>query len=122
MLNGIDNENPESWHKTLDPELIASISPLSQVRRGNYRTPTFLVHGTEDEIVPFHTAKIFYGALKEMGVDCGISTVEGARHVHDFQLGEEDSGWMAGAGIGYAFLFEALGLGSAKPFNMGKDG
>ncbi|EOD43923.1 putative polyketide synthase protein [Neofusicoccum parvum UCRNP2] len=34
------------------PSLVASISPLAHVRGGTYRVPTYLIHGTRDEIVP----------------------------------------------------------------------
>ena len=111
LLHGIDRRENGSYQDLPDPGLVASISPLSHVREGSYKTPTFLVHGTEDQIVPFHTAQTFLAALKEADVKCGLSIVEGARHIHDFTLREGDKGWSQGAGIGYEFLFKELGLG-----------
>jgi fermentation-respiration switch protein FrsA (DUF1100 family) len=33
-------------------EQIQAISPLAQIRAGNYNTPTFFIHGTRDDLVP----------------------------------------------------------------------
>ena len=110
LLNGIDRSNTAFCHNIPDPGVIAYISPLSHVRKGSYKTPTFLIHGTEDEIVPFHTAQNFCEALKKAGVDGGLSVVEGAQHTHDLTLKDGDRGWLQGVGIGYRFLFKKLGF------------
>ena len=34
-------------------EQIQSISPLAHIRAGSYKTPTFLIHGTRDDVVPW---------------------------------------------------------------------
>ncbi|WP_327003700.1 alpha/beta hydrolase [Dactylosporangium sp. NBC_01737] len=43
--------------------------------------PFLLVHGTEDETVPFAEAAGFAEALRAQGVRCDVLTVEGAGHV-----------------------------------------
>ena len=70
--------------------------------------PTFLIHGTDDEIVPVHTAKRFRDVMQEKGVSGGMSIVEGASHIHDLGLAEGDEGWEEGVGVGYDFLLGEL--------------
>ncbi|GME26008.1 BcPKS16, polyketide synthase [Neofusicoccum parvum] len=91
------------------PSLVASISPLAHVRGGTYRVPTYLIHGTRDEIVPFPTATEFTEALRARSVDCGLLRVEGARHIHDLKLRPGMEAWRREVEPGYEFLFRALG-------------
>ncbi|KAF2994037.1 t1pks [Curvularia kusanoi] len=65
------------------PEEVVSISPYSQIVRGNYHTPTFLIHGTEDDLIPCNQPKMVYEALRERGVDAGLRIVDGAEHLFD---------------------------------------
>lgn len=105
MLNGISDDD---WRRNPDPERVAFISPMAQLRSGRYTTPTFLIHGEDDEIVPFHTAKKFVTALKEHGVRSGILGVSGAKHIHDLNLRPGVEQWRLGVQPGYDFLFEIL--------------
>ncbi|KAI9709676.1 MAG: hypothetical protein M1828_002375 [Chrysothrix sp. TS-e1954] len=89
---------------------IAAVSPLAHLRQGAYTTPTFLIHGTRDEIVPFRTAETFADTLKAKGVKGGLAAVKNVRHIHDLKLVEGDDGWWQGVGVGYDFLFRELGL------------
>ena len=110
LLNGIRPSDGRSWSTPPPPELVASISPNSQVRLGIYTTPTFLIHATGDEIVPYHTAVAFSETMRKMGVRGGLATVKGSRHIHDLKSKEGDQGWWGDVGIGYDFLFKELGL------------
>ncbi|RAH61359.1 ketoacyl-synt-domain-containing protein [Aspergillus piperis CBS 112811] len=47
---------------------LAAISPLAQVREGNYRAPTFVIHSRQDQVVPFDSAERFIAELKAQGV------------------------------------------------------
>ncbi|PWY93856.1 ketoacyl-synt-domain-containing protein [Aspergillus sclerotioniger CBS 115572] len=107
LLDGI----PTDGEKIKRPDLkrAAAISPLAQVRAGNYQTPTFLIIGKEDEIVPFQTAVEFTNALKEHGVKSGLLPIPGARHIHDLTLAPGSEGWEMGVEPGYKFLFEQMG-------------
>lgn len=49
-----------------DPVVVASVCPLTQVKEDCYTTPTFLIHGTHDEIVPHSLAVEFVETLREM--------------------------------------------------------
>jgi acetyl esterase/lipase len=54
-------------------------SPLHNIHAG--APPFLLVHGTEDETVPFAEAVGFAEALRAQGVRCDVLPVEGAGHV-----------------------------------------
>ncbi|MCJ1436576.1 hypothetical protein MMC27_005956 [Xylographa pallens] len=109
LLNSIRPPAGTPWSTPPPASRIASVSPLAHLRRGTYTTPTFLIHGTEDEIVPFHTAVAFARALRDQGVKGGLAEVKGKRHIHDLKLREGDVGWEEGVGVGYRFLLEELG-------------
>ncbi|MCJ1359582.1 MAG: hypothetical protein MMC33_009584 [Icmadophila ericetorum] len=106
MLNGISNL--ELWHKQPDPKRVAAISPLAQLCAGRYNTPTFLIHGTKDEIVPFHTAEKFAEALKAHGVRSSLLAVKGVKHIHDLQLMPGTQRWQREVAPGYEFLLDIL--------------
>ncbi|KAF7944492.1 hypothetical protein EAE96_010883 [Botrytis aclada] len=105
MLNGISDDD---WCRKPDPERVAFISPMAQLRSGIYTTPTFLIHGEDDEVVPFHTAKNFVTALDERGVRSGFLGVSCAKHIHDLNLRPGMKQWRQGVEPGYNFLFIIL--------------
>jgi acetyl esterase/lipase len=91
-----------------DANLAAAFSPLVQVRKGIYHTPTYLIIGDEDEIVPFPTAVEFAQALTENSVKGGLLCVKGAKHIYDLGLTPGSEGWEKGVGPGYDFLLGEL--------------
>ncbi len=105
LLNGVADDG---WKRQPHPNEIAAISPMAQVRAGTYTIPTYMVHGTEDEIVPFHTAVQFVQALRDHGVEGGLLAVPGARHIHDVDVRVGTDRWEAEVGPGYEFLFRKL--------------
>ncbi|KAL8818063.1 MAG: hypothetical protein Q9223_003231 [Gallowayella weberi] len=62
---------------------VASISPLAQIRRGTYRTPTFLIHGRPDDMIPWEQSQRTVDALKAKGVEAQLEIVEGGKHLFD---------------------------------------
>jgi acetyl esterase/lipase len=84
-------------------EEIIRVSPLAQVVRAKYQTPTFLVHGTSDDLIPWQQSHRTYRALVEHGVEAEIALVEGAPHICDLSSDPESEGWKA-ALRGYAFI------------------
>ncbi|KAL8702333.1 MAG: hypothetical protein Q9224_000035 [Gallowayella concinna] len=62
---------------------VASISPLAQFRRGTYRTPTFLIHGRPDDMIPWEQSQRTVDALQAKGIEGQLEIVEGARHLFD---------------------------------------
>ena len=93
------------WGALPQPGLdeIIPISPLAQIVRGNYKTPTFLIHGTNDDLIPWQQSKETYDALIDQGVTAGLALVEGAPHICDLSSDPESEGWRA-ALKGYDFL------------------
>ena len=107
MLNGLSTN---ALTLPPEPDRVAYISPMAHVRTGRYTTPTFLIHGEKDEIVPFHTAVKFADALQCHNVKGGLLTVKGARHIHDLQLRPGMERWQQEVAPGYEFLFDVLGM------------
>lgn len=108
-----DDSDDDSWTQTPNADRIAAISPLAQVRRGTYKVPTFVIHGTNDEIVPYSSAVVFVDALHAAGVEAQLLTVQGARHIHDVSLKPGSTRWDETVLPGYEFLFRHLALRSA---------
>ena len=105
LLNGLSHE---SLRQKPDPELVRAISPLAHVRNGTYTVPTYIIHGTQDEIVLFRTAELFIKELEEAKVKCGLLRLPGVRHIHDLHLKPGDKQWRDQVEPGYDFLLEAL--------------
>ncbi|KAH7136177.1 beta-ketoacyl synthase domain-containing protein [Dendryphion nanum] len=84
-------------------EEIRRVSPRAQIEEGRYNTPTFMVHGTEDELIPWEQSEGTYKELIARGVEAGFAVVEGAPHICDLSSSAEDDGWKAVL-RGYAFL------------------
>ncbi|KAL2257749.1 hypothetical protein VTK26DRAFT_9223 [Humicola hyalothermophila] len=103
-----NNNNNNNWATPPAADKVAYISPLAHVRDGSYATPTYLVHGTQDEIVPYRTAVRFAGECRDKGVECGLLTVPGARHIHDLEARTGTIAWEEGVAGGYEFLVAKL--------------
>ena len=111
ILGGLPSEKKASgsevrdWGALPQPGLdeIVPVSPLAQIARGNYRTPTFLIHGTKDDLIPWQQSKGTYEALIDQGVTAGLALVEGGPHITDLSSDPESEGWKA-ALKGYEFL------------------
>ncbi len=91
------------WDKLDQPpsERVAAISPYAQILRGNYRTPTYLIHGTADDLIPLEQSQRCHEALVSQGVSAGLYVLEGAEHLFDTF---SPMGWEA-IQAGYDFLF-----------------
>lgn len=113
LLNGLPSgsgADDDSWTQRPDAERVAAISPMAQLRHGKYKVPTFIIHGTKDEIVPYSTAVAFADALRAAGVEGELLTVQGARHIHDVSLKPGNKRWDDTVAPGYEFLFRHLSL------------
>lgn len=62
---------------------IVTVSPLAQIRRGAYTTPTFIIHPRDDDLIPWQQAQRAYEALCERGIDAQLHIVEDAPHLFD---------------------------------------
>ncbi|RYP89869.1 hypothetical protein DL770_004021 [Monosporascus sp. CRB-9-2] len=70
------------------PERVASVSPLARLCAGQYAVPTFIIHGTEDEVAPFTAAERFVVEMRRRGVVQGFLPLRGVRHLFDLGLKE----------------------------------
>ncbi|RYP07339.1 hypothetical protein DL764_002555 [Monosporascus ibericus] len=59
------------------PGRVASVSPLARLRAGQYAVPTFIIHGTEDEVAPFAAAERFVVEMRRRGVGQGSLLLRG---------------------------------------------
>jgi dipeptidyl aminopeptidase/acylaminoacyl peptidase len=112
LINGLPSksrlqstgESAESYYSLPMPtdEQIISISPFSQIMRGNYTTPTYLIHGTADDLIPWEHSQRVVDALAARGVDTGIEILEGVEHLFDtfsnkgWDEIQRAYGWLAG--------------------------
>ena len=87
----------QDWNALPQPGLddIIPVSPLAQIVRGNYKTPTFLIHGTNDDLIPWQQSQGTYAALVDHGVTAGLALVPGAPHICDLSSDPESEGWKA---------------------------
>jgi acetyl esterase/lipase len=63
------------------PDAVTRISPRAQIELGAYTTPTCLVHGSLDDLIPVSQVRGTYAALQRAGVAARLVVVEGAGHL-----------------------------------------
>ncbi|OLN96152.1 Iterative polyketide synthase CazM 3 [Colletotrichum chlorophyti] len=87
----------KDWNALPQPpaEEIRRCSPLAQVRSGNYGTPTFLVHGTADDLIPWQQSVRTIEEMKARNIDAQLILVPGGLHVCDTSHDPESAGWQA---------------------------
>ncbi|KAI4268683.1 MAG: hypothetical protein LQ337_007704 [Flavoplaca oasis] len=117
VLSLFQNPSPSNLSLLLSPSYktttpnqthLDAINPFYRLRHHNYHTPTFIIHGSEDEIMPPTHSISFHKSMEEMGLDGGVLVVEGAKHIHDVGVGEGSEMWEKGVGPGYEFLLKHL--------------
>ena len=108
-----DKRNPVSHDQTALPrpstQEIVRCSPLAQVKRGVYTIPTFLVHGTADELIPWQQSQRMWQELTNRGVTAHLELVPGRPHICDTSADLESPDWRAVV-RGYEFLARAVQL------------
>ncbi|KAI0415829.1 BcPKS19, polyketide synthase [Xylaria grammica] len=99
------NSDIKDWNALPQPQLdkIVAVSPLAQIRMGNYRTPTFLIHGTADDLIPWQQSRGTYEAMVERNITAELALIEGAPHICDLSSDPNSEGWKAVI-RGYEFL------------------
>ncbi|KAL3462245.1 hypothetical protein BJX64DRAFT_288576 [Aspergillus heterothallicus] len=88
-------------------EEIQRASPYAQITKGVYRTPTFIIHGTEDDLIPYTQSVRTIEALQAQGVKAGIRAPKGKIHLFDMYRDADGSSWEA-VRKGYEFLEEVV--------------
>ena len=100
----------DDWEKLPPAEKVAAASPVARVRNGEYRTPTYLIHGDEDEVIPYRETVAFFDALQAGGVESEVLKVRGAKHLFDLKSKTGSREWEQGVDPGYGFLLRKLGV------------
>lgn len=72
-------------------EAVRAASPYAQIVRGHYATPTFIVHGRRDDLIPWQQSQETFEALRSRGVDAEIA-VPDAGHAFDLFPSEDTDG------------------------------
>lgn len=96
-----------------DADVVATISPLchaSGVAQPVYDTPTFIIHGTEDDLVPWEQSQRFHEMLVAKGVKAGIRLVHRGQHLFDLGVGRDDGEAQKAVQDGYMFLLTTVSL------------
>jgi acetyl esterase/lipase len=109
----ISLEESRTWLCRAQPSLdrVRSVSPYAQIVSGNYKVPTFLIHGTKDDLVPWQQTQRTRDALEQQGVQSGIAIVDDAVHLFDLYRGRDGQYWEAVL-RGYEFIFSQIGMSS----------
>lgn len=112
LLHGSNRERLRNLEvMTPTTEEIQSISPLAQIRCHKYKTPTFMIHGTLDDLIPWQQTQRTYEALINEGVDAELRVVADGIHLFDIYPEFKDNVEANNAVInGYKFLCRHVGL------------
>ncbi|KAF3481903.1 uncharacterized protein GIQ15_04662 [Arthroderma uncinatum] len=107
LINGLRRTGTNSVTNPPFPsvEQIQAVSPLAQMRAGNYKTPTFFIHGTRDDLVPWQASQRCYEALRERGIPTGLVLLKDALHLFDlYPSSKKNPVAVKGVKDGYDFL------------------
>ncbi|RAK80213.1 uncharacterized protein BO72DRAFT_484062 [Aspergillus fijiensis CBS 313.89] len=96
----------EGWPSN---ERQAWICPTAQLMAGNYRVPTFIIHGRQDEVARFESAERFHQELQRQEIASGMLQLEHAHHIYDLHLKPGMVEWDEQVAPGYNFLFNVVG-------------
>ena len=89
-------------------EDIVQASPHAQIVRGNYKSPTYLVFGTNDDLIPWQQAQRTVNAMRDAGIDSGLTLAPDQPHLFDMFRDSDGSRW-GYVMEGYKFLFQRIG-------------
>lgn len=119
LMSGLQPKNVGDRHDSVSrdqtalpqpsPHEIICCSPLAQAKRGLYTTPTFLVHGTADELIPWQQSQRMWQELTNRGVTAHLELIPGRPHICDTSVDLESPDWTAVV-RGYEFLTRAVQL------------
>lgn len=107
LLRGLDRRNRDVPHgsEALSAAEIGAVSPLAQIRCGRYRTPTFILHPREDDLIPWQQAERTDEALKIQGIPVELRIVNGVPHLFDvYRNWQRNEAALQAISEGYDFL------------------
>ncbi len=88
-------------------EDVLRASPYAQIVRGNYKSPTHIVFGTKDDLIPWQQAQRTADALRDAGIEAGLTLVPGQPHLFDLYRDPDGKRWEAIL-EGYGFLLDRI--------------
>lgn len=111
LLRGLDKKTRKEPTAPAQADIVA-VSPLAQVRAGNYTTPTFILLPRGDDLIPWQQAQRTWEALQEAHVDSELRIVEGVGHLFDLGGLQRVRSVAARQAVvdGYDFLCRHVGL------------
>ncbi|KAF4900163.1 Methylphloroacetophenone synthase [Colletotrichum fructicola] len=85
------------WNNLPQPstEEIRRCSPLAQVKNGCFQTPTFFIHGTADDLIPWQQSSRTAEEMRTRGIDVSLVLVPDAPHICDASRDHSSEGWLA---------------------------
>ena len=107
--SSVPANDAKQYHELPQPPIedIIRASPYAQVVRGNYLSPTHFVFGTDDDLIPWQQAEDTVNAMKEAGIDAGLTLLKGEPHLFDLFRDPDGSRWEA-IQPAYRFLFDRI--------------
>jgi hypothetical protein len=116
-MNSVSADDKTDWKALPKPpiERVRECSPYWHILQGDYRTPTFMVHGNIDDWIPYQMTQKTIAALQERGVSSGIIIADQCGHAFDL-FPKEDRlgvGWSA-IEAAYDFACSQLAMSSCK--------
>lgn len=114
LINGLPTKahakvssESSDWEQLPMPsqEQVQRVSPYAQIVKGRYQTPTCIVHGDQDELIPWQQSYETINALTEQNVEGRFVVAKGAGHAFDLWTDEDPlhTGWAA-VYEGYEFI------------------
>ncbi|KAI5917195.1 hypothetical protein F4810DRAFT_718129 [Camillea tinctor] len=107
----VSTDDLTDWKALPSPpvERVRECSPYWHILQGTYRTPTFMVHGDNDDWLPHQMSEKTIAALRQRGIPCGIRIAEQCGHAFDLWPREDKLkvGWQA-IEVAYDFACEQL--------------
>jgi dipeptidyl aminopeptidase/acylaminoacyl peptidase len=88
-------------------EMIRNFSAYFRVTNGEYRIPTYFVHGIADSQIPWQQSQKTHNALVRQGIPTGIAVLAGERHLFDLESDPEGIKWKTYEAA-YKFLLRFL--------------
>ncbi|KAI8958242.1 hypothetical protein F5Y11DRAFT_362834 [Daldinia sp. FL1419] len=108
LVHGLNKNAQQSGIPQLPaptPAQVQAISPLAHIRNGSYRTPTFIVHPYEDDLIPWQQAQRTADELRDQGIESELRLISNAAHLFDMYRSHEGNEEAVQAiRDGYAFL------------------
>ncbi len=113
ILNGLpsktgaatEHSEVADWGALPQPSLdvVQAASPRAHIRGGTYSVPTFFVHGTADDLIPWQQTQETHRAMMEQGLETGLELLDAAPHICDLSSDPGSDGWQATL-KGYDFI------------------